>query len=589
MHTLSLDQPPFDLLSEQDRALLQRHGEVIYLANGEILPKDMCHDFFVVIKGALTQRCTGKESLFHQANDWFLGNEYADVYSNESTLLYKIARQAINTVCTRNDDFAALFSHTLRERRYTQQTDYDNEALMLCKVKEAYLRKPVFIQASASIVEATQAMHKVGQGHVLVHHHKRIGIFSNSNLSAAVMAGVNLHETEVGEFAQFRLITIDENSELSEALQKMVANRIHRLPVTNEQGQIIATLGQTDLMSFFTNHSHLIALDIEQANSIEELHRAADQIGPYIRSQYERGIRVNIIGSMVQTLNLQIFKRLWQLIAPAEIIANTCVFVMGSEGRGEQILRTDQDNGLIIANGFEHPRLDSCAKQFNTHLAQMGYPLCDGNIMMKNPLWRQNVTDFCASINQWLSLSNEKDMIYLSTFADATYVCGQEQLLKQLHQHLHQRIARKPTGLIHQCMRAALQFGDTQHWWQKFLPGGEQNDLDLKKAGIFPIVHGIRTLALEHTIAATSTKMRLQILAEQEHLDANLALNLSEALDFFISQRLKTTLAASSKSQRQGVNPTTMSAMERDVLKHSLNIVREFKAELTGRYHLDRM
>ena len=78
---------------------------------------------------------------------------------------------------------------------------------------------------------------------------------------------------------------------------------------------------------------------------------------------------------LVQELNAKLFERAWQLIAPAELVANSCLFVMGSEGRGEQLLKTDQDNGLILRDGYAPPaNLDAMCQQFSDALARFRLP-----------------------------------------------------------------------------------------------------------------------------------------------------------------------------------------------------------------------
>src|SRR5699024_7453100 len=101
-----------------------------------------------------------------------------------------------------------------------------------------------------------------------------------------------------------------------------------------------------------SHHSQLITLQVEQANSIESLKIPVEHIGQYIRTQHNNGIKIGVISRIVQALNAHVFAKLWRLIVPDMVYENTCIIVMGSEGRGEQIMRTDQDNALIIRNGF---------------------------------------------------------------------------------------------------------------------------------------------------------------------------------------------------------------------------------------------
>ena len=121
------------------------------------------------------------------------------------------------------------------------------------------------------------------------------------------------------------------------------------------------------------------------------------------------------------------------------------------------------------------------------------------------------------------------------------------------------------------------------------LLGGKKSayDIDLKKAGIFPLVHGIRTLALENDIFdAPSSKGRLKALVQVRALNQQRADTLLEALEFFMAQRLSVALSTDDKHARQ-VDPTTLSALERDLLNECLAVVKSFKGQLSRHYQLE--
>src|SRR5215207_11640136 len=98
------------------------------------------------------------------------------------------------------------------------------------------------------------------------------------------------------------------------------------------------------------------------------------------------GLKIERIAKLVGALNARLFARLWSMVAPPHLVENSCLVVMGSEGRGEQILKTDQDNALLLRDGYQHPDLAATAARFNTALSELGYPQCPGNIMLTNPL-----------------------------------------------------------------------------------------------------------------------------------------------------------------------------------------------------------
>ncbi len=180
--------------------------------------------------------------------------------------------------------------------------------------------------------------------------------------------------------------------------------------------------------------------------------------------------------------------------------------------------------------------------------------------------------------------------IYLSSVLDGEYVCGDQDLLAQIRTHLKLAHQRSEPMFVRHFALAALQFGDGGQWWQKFAPligKPARREVDLKKSGLFPLVHGIRTLALEHNIfEVTSTKERLKALVDAHMFNEERAETLGEALEFFMAQRLAVVLATDDKYARQ-VDPITLSALERDALKECLAVVKSFKNELTQHYHLE--
>ena len=261
---------------------------------------------------------------------------------------------------------------------------------------------------------------------------------------------------------------------------------------------------------------------------------------------------------------------------------------MGSEGRGEQVMRTDQDNALIIRDGFYDDNLPSYAQAFNDALYELGYPYCDGQIMINNAQWRRSLSEFQAQINSWLIATGGEAMVNVATLVDAHPVCGDASLLQDLKSHWQKAItspAVKSANFINRFAAPTIQVATTEGFWQKFT-GGLDSDVDLKKAGIFPITHGVRTLALEYGISETSSRLRLKQLADLKVIDDKSAQNITEALDFFLLKRLEVALITDDKSARK-VNPNTLSALERDLLKESLAVVKIFKGFITRHYRLD--
>jgi CBS domain-containing protein len=646
MPHLDFTQPPFDVLSLAERQSIRKNTKIRYLARDEILPAEDLQYLYVVIKGQIEQSLSGEfvasylgsnHSDEPNNNDWFdsrrlpeslikngmpEGNDTPiqpyQFRASEETLLLQVDGATVDKISAQNHLIRQMLSDklperlkALRQRRsnktldpagYTHQQEV--QQIMLQPVIDVHLLPVHIVDANNSLYEAARIMTKAGLKHVLVRPLNYVenireteqpklllGILTDTDICRAVSDRQDPAITLCQRYANFDLRTIKATDEIGDALLTMTRYRIHRLPVIDSSGDVVGVLGQSDMLAHIGHHSQLISIQIEQATDLPSLDTAVELIGRYIRAQHQNGVKIGNISRMVQTLNAQVFTKLWQLIVPDEVISNTCLIVMGSEGRGEQIMRTDQDNALIIRDGYTHPDLAQFADTFNNHLATLGYPLCDGNIMMTNAMWRQPLKRFTAQIGIWFRNTDPMHGIYLSAIMDGEYVCGDETLLIQVRQHLRMAHRQADPMFVRQFARAALQFGDVNQWWQKFVPliGGKSisADIDLKKAGIFPLVHGIRTLALENDVLnVPSSKDRLKALVQSHALTQERADTLLEALEFFMAQRLSVALSTDDKQARQ-VDPTTLTALERDLLKECLAVVKSFKNQLRQHYQLE--
>ncbi|MGP9828027.1 DUF294 nucleotidyltransferase-like domain-containing protein [Psychrobacter sp. AOP1-A1-60] len=654
MPHLDFTQPPFDVLSLAERQSIRKNTQIRYLAKDESLLAEDLQYLYVVIKGQVEQLLDGEFVVSYLGsnhsdhlnnNDWFDSRrqpesltdntltkeatglaDTAKTYqfrATEDTLLLQVAGSTVDKISAQNHLVRQMLSDklperlkALQQRRHNTGTDptiYTNQQevqqIMLQPVIDVRLLPVHIVDANNSLYDAASVMTQIGIKHVLVRPSTYVqtikedvqetsygighllGILTDTDICRAVSEQKNPATTSCQDYANFNLRTIKSDDEIGDALLTMTRYRIHRLPVLDDQGKVIGILGQSDMLAHISHHSQLISIQIEQAKYLTSLDTAVELIGRYIRAQHQNGVKIGNISRMVQTLNAQVFTKLWQLIVPDEVMVNTCLIVMGSEGRGEQIMRTDQDNALIIRDGYTHDDLAQFADSFNHHLANLGYPLCDGNIMMTNPIWRQPLKAFNTQISSWFRNTEPMHGIYLSAILDAEYVCGDESLLTQIRQHLKVAHRQSDPMFVRQFARAALQFGDVNQWWQKFVPllGNKSNsqDIDLKKAGIFPLVHGIRTLALENDILEVpSSKNRLKALVQNQALTQERADTLLEALEFFMAQRLSVALSTDDKYARQ-VNPMTLTALERDLLKECLAVVKSFKAQLRQHYQLE--
>ncbi|WP_428422094.1 putative nucleotidyltransferase substrate binding domain-containing protein [Methylibium sp.] len=473
----------------------------------------------------------------------------------------------------------------------TRASDTQREMLSLvtARVRDAYVRKPFFVDGALDLVSVCRLLSQQGLTNALVRDGDRLGIFTTTDLRDALLRDGPPAALAVREVSRFGLIEVHPDAELFEALWLMVRHRVHRL-VVRDGDTVLGVLGQLDLVSFVANHSHIVAVQIDEAASVADLRAAAQRIDTMIGLLHDGGIKIELIARLVGELNHRLFARLWDLLAPADLVANSCLLVMGSEGRGEQILKTDQDNALLLRDGYEHPQLAEIAGRFNAALAELGYPPCPGQIMLTNPLWRCSLASFRDTLREWVYGAGPDGTLHLAIFFDAAAVAGDATLLQQAREHLD-RILAGGDAFLARFAAAADQFDEPQSWWQRLTARGDEQPLDLKKLGTFPIVHGVRALSLQHGVREPGTAQRLRRLVERGIVDADLGRDLIEALHYLMALKLRHQLRQRAAGEPAGnlVRPSDLSTMDRDQLKDALAINRRLRALLRQRLRLDAL
>jgi CBS domain-containing protein len=266
---------------------------------------------------------------------------------------------------------------------------------------------------------------------------------------------------------------------------------------------------------------------------------------------------------------------------------------MGSEGRGEQLLKTDQDNGLVLRDGYTPPAdLEAICNRFTHALIDFGYPPCPGGIMVNNPAWRHTQATFRETVRRWMLMPSADSLMSLAIFLDAHAVCGDAALLEPLRDEVFS-LAADSDAFKARFAAAITLFDEHTGWWNRLLTLGDNDPdrLDLKKAGIFPLVHGVRSLALDKRIRECGTTERVQALVAAGHMAPEIGSDVVQSLHFFMGLKLKAGLQdiELGRNVSGGVTPDQLNSLDRDLLKDTLGVVKRFKATLRLRYHLDAL
>ena len=595
---------PFDCLNSDEQRLVRDSVDIAYFPEREIIldVRTVPTHLFVIIKGYVTQLDGDEVITTYGPDDCFdgrglvAGKVSSRFVAAEEVVAYQLAHQAVSDLIASNATFGALLFSDLGNKLSAlsqRRSQHELQSLTLSRVDEAFLRPPHMVDASTDIFSVVKLFQEQRTSNVLVRDGNseppRLGIFTATALQRAILDGRPLDRLAVGELANFSLIEVRPSDQLGDAMALMLKRRVHRVVVA-EGGTVLGILEALDLFSFLSNQSHLITVQIEDAKDLAGLSQAAARITRMMASLFRSGSRVNLIAKLVQQLNARLFERAWHLIAPTDLVANSCLFVMGSEGRGEQLLKTDQDNGMIFRDGYTPPEdLAVICQQFSSALKDFGYPECPGHIMVSNPQWRKSAGEFGQMTRQWLMLPSSDSLMNLAIFMDAHAVCGDARLLEDVQQGL-MRIATDNDAMLSRFAAAIDSFGNSYGWWGRLLGLGEgEQQLNLKKEGIFAIVHGVRSLALAHYITPLSTATRIAALVSDGRLDADMGTDLTDSLHFFMALKLKAGLAEldTGKAVTGTVDVAGLSTLDRDLLKDALSVVKRFKTLLRHRFHLE--
>src|SRR5262249_2171615 len=330
-----------------------------------------------------------------------------------------------------NSGFAAFFYSEISRKldSYSRQPEVEGmESVLRARVRDARAHPAVFIDGTATIEAAGRLMRERDNNALFVRDAERIGIVTGMNLSKAVVLDHRPLDTQVRVVSHFDVVAVEEDDFIFEALILMTRHSKRRLAV-KANGSYVGVLEDIDILGLVAGNSQLVPGRIDRARGLDDLAQAAQDIGRQVERLAGERVRVEAIAEITSDLNRRLVTKLFDMIAPPSIRDAGCLMIMGSEGRGEQTVRTDQDNGLLLAPPIPAQELETLHADFPTALDRFGFPLCPGGVMVRNPQWSQPVDDFIRQIKTWIMQPDESSAMNLGIFFDAVGVAGKVELV----------------------------------------------------------------------------------------------------------------------------------------------------------------
>jgi CBS domain-containing protein len=593
---------PFQLLSESELEELITVTDIGYYKRGELLfsPDELPNRLFLILKGRVFEVGKGEEtlSIYNEYESFdgkaLLSNSCENRFLvDEELICYEIPKESFLKLVETHRSFQNHFVKSFAKKIDGVREKERSGALssfMLAKVSDIFLHQATVVVPETSILEALQKREESKTSAIIVKEGENLSIITDTNLRRDVLLAQKPLTDPVREIAVSPVETISHNDFLFNGLISLVRNDVKRLPVL-KGGEIIGILEQMDILSHFSNHSHLIVVQIEKAKTESELKSISGSLVSLIRSLFEKGVKVRHSAKLISELNKKIYYKLASLIFPEYLHSQISLVVMGSEGRREQILKTDQDNGIILKDESYRNKVLQYSKLFTEKLIEMGYPPCDGDIMISNPYWVDTVENFKRRITQFVETPKPEALMELAIIFDGEVVFGEREGLKDIKNHIISEMNRNSFAMD-SFAGATLSFDTPLSLFKNFVIDSQhQNELDIKKGGIFSIVHGVRALALEHSVSNTNTFGRLKELNNSGVLSREFASEVIEAFDTLLTIRLEARLKKMEKESEVDnyINPKELSNIQRELLKDSFKIVDRFKKFISHHFHLERI
>jgi CBS domain-containing protein len=426
-----------------------------------------------------------------------------------------------------------------------------------------------------------------------------LGILTDRDLRNKVVAqGLDPGNLTVADVMNSPVITISEDEYLFEALHRLSRHRIHRLVVTGQAGELAGIITDSDILRVQSRSPQQLVREIEEAPTLEELKGLHQRVEGLVRHLVGTGVHIRDLVRLIAHLNDRIIVRLINLLRGerfADMSTEFAFLVLGSEGRSEQTLTTDQDNALVYADNLaagEVQQLEEFSTLLIDSLIAIGVPSCPGGIMAKNDLWRHSLEEWRTVLDQWFGIPTPENIMKVSMFSDLRMLSGNRSLETELKGYVAGRLRDNELYLGHMVANL-LRFRVPLGWFGRIKSekGEQSGRVDLKKAGIFAITEGVKILSLGNGVEETGTVERIERLSEKEVLTHNEADDLIASFHALVRFRLRTQVDAlgARRPPDNRIMLADLNRMERERLKSALEGVRAFQESMGRRYRIGQM
>jgi CBS domain-containing protein len=501
--------------------------------------------------------------------------------------------------CTRR--LANLLDDALRSLQLRTPAPGSEAGPLNTPVGELVRRAPVSCEADDPLERVLDALNRERIGSMVITDRERrpLGIFTLHDLLARVVLPKISLGNPVREVMSRDVLSLNADALAHQAALLMTRRGVGHLCVVDVDGRLTGVVSERDL--FALQRIGLVGLSqaIAGADSVDALADLVDDMRRLVMQMLAQGVSVDQLNQIVTELNDGLTRRIIDLVL-AEQGPGCPPFTwlsFGSEGRYEQTLKTDQDNGILFelpdgaTSGEVREALLPVARRINDALARCGFPLCPGNVMASNPDCCLSTREWQDRFERWIDHGTPEHLLNATIYFDFRPLYGDPAPAAALREWLTARVQensrfRRQMAANALRIRPALGlFGDL-----KVSSGhdGHPHTIDLKLQGVTPFVDGARILAFANGVTATNTIARLRDVARTRAIRQADADTWIEAYQYIQLLRMRAHHEQAERGEDLGnhLDPDTLNAVNQRVLKESFRQARRLQSRLALDYQL---
>jgi CBS domain-containing protein len=599
--------PPFGQMEPEAIDFFLSHSEQRYYAPGEVLAEPAHGDvgeIFYIRQGAVTG-VRGLAELSGGAFQYEPGDLFpvsAAVARRAVTATYRAVGDtfvlvlpvaAMQELAQRSGAFADFLNRRivgfLDLSRRALQVAYASPTLaeqsLESPLGELLQRAPVTCTPATPLREVLQEMHgrRIGSIVVVDDGGRPLGILTRYDVLGRVALAEKPLATPVGEVMVQPVHSLTTADTAQDAALLMSRHGIRHVPVTRG-GRVVGLVSERDLFALQRLSLKQVSTSIRAAPDVATLQLVANDIRRFARNLLGQGVQARQLTALVSHLNDVLTERLLEIEAHRHGVdlLRMCWLALGSEGRSEQTVATDQDNALILLDSADAAEVQAAlafGRAVNLALDACGYPLCRGGIMAGEPGCCLTLREWRERFSGWIEHGAPQDLLAASIYFDLRPLAGDLSLAHGLRAEVVEAARRTPRFLKQMALNAVSH--EAPLGWLGGIDADEHGTVDLKLQGTAMFVDAARIYALAHGVEATNTRERLEAAGSRLGLAGAEYEAWVGAFEFLQMLRLRIQLEGGASAEAPNrLVVATLNDIDRRILRESFRIARSLQQRL---------